>query len=421
MNTLFQKKIERRWTWRSPDGKTKNEIDYIMTDKPNMITDVRVINHINIGSDHRMLMSNIRLDTKAERKKLLRKKKPPKVDTREIGIKKNEFQLELKNRFTALQELDEIDTLNENITEMIQQTATSIAKQNTKHDKSRLSTPKRALMKKRRDMEKNTARNCIEYTEICKTLKKTAKEDITKYNLDTIRKTIETSKSLNKVRRSHILCQNRLITLLDNQGREIQDQDKILERIEEFYTELYDSDQTITIRTDPREVPSVTTWEVEAALKKMKNGKTTGNDQVNIETLKAGEDTIAKALAKLYTKCISERRIPTTWKNAKMVIIFKKGNQNDIKNYRPICLLSNIYKLFTKILTARLEKILNENQPREYAGFRGGYSMTDHIHVINQLKEKCRKFNIPLCIALIDYEKAFDSVQTQAILSSPQD
>ena len=87
----------------------------------------------------------------------------------------------------------------------------------------------------------------------------------------------------------------------------------------------------------------------------------------------------------------------------------------------PICLLSNIYKLFTKMLTARLEKILDENQPREQAGFRGGYSTTDHIRVINQLKEKCREFNIPLCIAFIDYEKAFDSVQTQAILSSLQD
>ena len=150
--------------WRSPDGKTKNEIDYIMTDKPNMITYVRVINRINIGSDHRMLMSNIRLDTKAERKKLLRKKETTKVDTREIGIKKNEFQLELKNRFTALQELDDIDTLNENMTEMFQQTATNIAKQNTKRDKSRLSTPTRALMKKRREMVKNTARDCIEYT-----------------------------------------------------------------------------------------------------------------------------------------------------------------------------------------------------------------------------------------------------------------
>ena len=117
-----------------------------MTDKPNMITYVRVISRINIGSDHRMLTSNIRLDTKADRKKLLRKKKPT-VDAREIGIQKNEFQLELKNRFTALQELDDIDTLNENMTEMIQQTATNIARQNTERDKSRLSTPTRALMK----------------------------------------------------------------------------------------------------------------------------------------------------------------------------------------------------------------------------------------------------------------------------------
>ena len=54
MNTQFQKKAGRRWTWRSPGGNTKSEIDYIMTDKPSMVTDVTVINRVNIGSDHRM-------------------------------------------------------------------------------------------------------------------------------------------------------------------------------------------------------------------------------------------------------------------------------------------------------------------------------------------------------------------------------
>ena len=44
-----------------------------------------------------------------------------------------------------------------------------------------------------------------------------------------------------------------------------------------------------------------------------------------------------------------------------MVIIFKKGNKKDLKNYRPICLLSNIYKILTKVLTKRLEKTLDEN------------------------------------------------------------
>ena len=57
----------------------------------------------------------------------------------------------------------------------------------------------------------------------------------------------------------------------------------------------------------------------------------------------------------LYTKSLSERQIPTVWKKAKMVIMFE--------NYIPICLLSNIYKVLTKILTKRLEKTLDENQP----------------------------------------------------------
>ena len=58
------------------------------------------------------------------------------------------------------------------------------------------------------------------------------------------------------------------------------------------------------IQTDPKEVPEITSREVEAALPDMKNGTGTGNDHINIETLKAGEDTFSKILAKLYTKML---------------------------------------------------------------------------------------------------------------------
>ena len=67
------------------------------------------------------------------------------------------------------------------------------------------------------------------------------------------------------------------------------------------------------------------TWEVEAALRKMKTGKEAGKDQVNIETLKAGDETIAKQLAMLFTKCIRERRIPKTWK---VIYFTRKGTEN---------------------------------------------------------------------------------------------
>ena len=69
-----------------------------------------------------------------------------------------------------------------------------------------------------------------------------------------------------------------------------------------------------------------------------------------------------------------------------MITIFKKGNKKDLKKYT--CLLSLINKVLTQVLTKRLEKTLNENQPRELAGFKCGYSITDHIHVVNQLQEK---------------------------------
>ena len=60
--------------------------------------------------------------------------------------------------------------------------------------------------------------------------------------------------------------------------REIHDQHKIIERIQEFYTEVHNSEQSTIIHTDPKEVPEITPWEVEAALRDMKNGTATGND-----------------------------------------------------------------------------------------------------------------------------------------------
>ena len=49
------------------------------------------------------------------------------------------------------------------------------------------------------------------------------------------------------------------------------------------------------VHTDQNEVLEITPWEVEAALRDMKNGTATGND---IETLRAGEDNISKTLGR---------------------------------------------------------------------------------------------------------------------------
>ncbi len=55
-----------------------------------------------------------------------------------IRTKKNTFQIALKHRFTALEEHDDMDSLNKNMTEMIQQSAMSIATQTKKQKKPKI-------------------------------------------------------------------------------------------------------------------------------------------------------------------------------------------------------------------------------------------------------------------------------------------
>ena len=62
-----------------------------------------------------------------------------------------------------------------------------------------------------------------------------------------------------------------------------------------------------------------------------------------------------------------------------------------------------------------MEKVLVENQPREKAGCRIGYSTVDILQIINQLIEKCNEFSIPLCFGYINCRKAFESIEHEAI------
>ena len=101
--------------------------------------------------------------------------------------------------------------------------------------------------------------------------------------------------------------------------------------------------------------------------------------------------------------------------------IFEEREQKSHQELQTNLLAIKYVQTVHKIITTWLEKKLYENQPREQAGFRSKYSTTDNIHAMNQLKEKCREYNIPLCVAFVDYEKAFDAVQTQAILTSSQE
>ncbi|XP_072037118.1 craniofacial development protein 2-like [Amphiura filiformis] len=70
-NTMFkQSKFKRQWTWESPDHKTHNKIDYIMinTKWKRCITNCRSYPSADVGSDHQMVLSDIKLKFKSKPK-----------------------------------------------------------------------------------------------------------------------------------------------------------------------------------------------------------------------------------------------------------------------------------------------------------------------------------------------------------------
>ncbi|CAK1603556.1 unnamed protein product [Parnassius mnemosyne] len=149
--------------------------------------------------------------------------------------------------------------------------------------------------------------------------------------------------------------------------------------------------------------------EVRMALQHLKNGKAPGEDGITAELLKVDRRPVLEVLQKLFISVLHGGITPEAWSRSAVVLFSKKGDNALLKNYRPISLLSHFYVLFSRVLRNRLARRLDDFQPPEQAGFQKGFSTIDHIHTLRQIVQKSEEYNLPLCLAYVDYEKAFDS------------
>ncbi|KAK6762618.1 hypothetical protein RB195_023370 [Necator americanus] len=78
-NSLFMKKDHRRWTWESPNGATRAEIDHILTNRRWCLLDVSVVPSFCSGSDHRLLRAKIRLSHTMEKNICYRQRRRKEV------------------------------------------------------------------------------------------------------------------------------------------------------------------------------------------------------------------------------------------------------------------------------------------------------------------------------------------------------
>ena len=106
---------------------------------------------------------------------------------------------------------------------------------------------------------------------------------------------------------------------------------------------------------------------------------------------------------------------PQSWRQTVITVIPKAGDLSQPQNYRPICSIPSLYKLFSKLLYTRLQPQLDKQQPPDQAGFRPGRSTQDHLFTFHLLRERAREWNQPLWIAALDFKKAFDTVEHESL------
>ena len=100
--------------------------------------------------------------------------------------------------------------------------------------------------------------------------------------------------------------------------------------------------------------------EIKKLIDRLENKKSPGFDELSAKFLKLCAPYISDTLAHIFNTSISQGVYPELLKTARITPIYKKGDKCEPSNYRPISVLSQINKIFEKILHIRLYKYLKK-------------------------------------------------------------
>ena len=159
--------------------------------------------------------------------------------------------------------------------------------------------------------------------------------------------------------------------------------------------------------------------EIQYIIKDLNAKKGTGPNSIPSFILRIIAPIISVPISNLCNRSLETGVYPDLLKIARVIPIHKKDSKLDVSNYRPISLLSNINKIFEKIMCLRIRNHFEKSNLLYdlQFGFREKHS-TNHavISMVQKIQEQIQgnKFAIGV---FIDLQKAFDTINHDILMS----
>ncbi|XP_061621461.1 uncharacterized protein LOC133474126 [Phyllopteryx taeniolatus] len=205
----------------------------------------------------------------------------------------------------------------------------------------------------------------------------------------------------------------------DRDGNMLTGASSVLGRWKEYFEELMNEENDREGRVEEasvvdQEVAMISKGEVRKALKRMKNGKAVGPDDIPVEVWKHLGEVAVEFLTSLFNRILVREKMPEEWRKSVLVPIFKnKGDVQSCGNYRGIKLMSHTMKLWERVVEARLRTEVSICE-QQY-GFMPRKSTTDALFALRMLMEKYREGQKELHCVFVDLEKAYDRVPREEL------